>query len=45
VTLLKKAFRIIIHPFKVMGVVYEESEEKSNSIEEALLTSITKYRD
>ena len=45
VPLLIKAYNVLIHPFNVMGINYLASEEKTNSIEEALLNSITKFRD
>lgn len=43
--LLIKAFNTLIHPFNVMGIKYDVTEEKSNSIEEGLLNAITKFRD
>jgi hypothetical protein len=45
VPLLNKAFYVLIHPFKVMGIQYDSNEEKGSSISDSLLNSITKFRD
>lgn len=45
IPLLLKAYNTLIHPFNVMGINYQASEEKTNSIEEGLLNAITKFRD
>lgn len=42
-TLLEKAYDLIIHPFNVIGLDYEASE--SSSSEAAVLTAITRFRD
>ncbi len=42
--MLEKANAILVHPFKIMGLFYGQSEGSSGNREEKVLTSITEFR-